>query len=248
MFLENKYRRWYFNLINKRLKIKIPSSDYSEKHHIIPLSLGGSNDQSNVVRLTAREHYIAHLLLVKMTNGINKRKMAHALSIFNAINNKNQKRYKPKSKLYELSRRVLSETLKGYQPSENCRLAVSKAKKGKPLTEEQRKKLSKSLKRNKPVLIITNNNEIIKLNDFRELNLGLSNHTLCDKIYQSEKTQYFSIMTSGKFKGWIFHYDTNILINLNEINEYRKKSLEQSKTNRSNAIKLIHKQKKEDKK
>lgn len=41
-------------------------SGYVERHHIVPGSLGGSDDPSNLVYLTAREHYIAHLLLMKM--------------------------------------------------------------------------------------------------------------------------------------------------------------------------------------
>jgi|SaaInl8_200m_RNA_FD_contig_71_1070636_length_4768_multi_4_in_0_out_0_2 hypothetical protein len=39
---------------------------YTEKHHIIPTALGGEDIASNKVNLTAREHYIAHLLLYKM--------------------------------------------------------------------------------------------------------------------------------------------------------------------------------------
>ena len=39
---------------------------YTEKHHIIPKCMNGSDDQLNIVSLTAEEHYIAHLLLVKI--------------------------------------------------------------------------------------------------------------------------------------------------------------------------------------
>jgi hypothetical protein len=39
---------------------------YVEKHHIVPRCLGGSNDRENIVRLTAREHILAHKLLVRM--------------------------------------------------------------------------------------------------------------------------------------------------------------------------------------
>lgn len=38
----------------------------SERHHIIPRCIGGTNDKNNLVLLTPREHYIAHLLLVKI--------------------------------------------------------------------------------------------------------------------------------------------------------------------------------------
>ena len=37
--------------------------EYSERHHIIPKCMGGTDDESNLVKLTAREHYIAHQLL-----------------------------------------------------------------------------------------------------------------------------------------------------------------------------------------
>lgn len=43
--------------------------EYTEKHHIVPRSLGGSDDKSNLVRLTPREHLIAHMLLVQIYKG-----------------------------------------------------------------------------------------------------------------------------------------------------------------------------------
>ena len=36
---------------------------YTEKHHIVPKCLGGTDEESNLVLLTAREHIIAHMLL-----------------------------------------------------------------------------------------------------------------------------------------------------------------------------------------
>jgi hypothetical protein len=39
---------------------------YKEKHHIIPKCLGGSDFYSNIVPLTASEHFVAHQLLVKI--------------------------------------------------------------------------------------------------------------------------------------------------------------------------------------
>lgn len=40
-----------------------------ETHHILPRSLGGSNDKSNLVNLTLREHYFIHELTVKIYIG-----------------------------------------------------------------------------------------------------------------------------------------------------------------------------------
>lgn len=58
------YKKHYDLLIN-RAKGRI-LEEYKESHHIIPRCMGGSDDSSNLVVLTAREHYIAHLLLVKI--------------------------------------------------------------------------------------------------------------------------------------------------------------------------------------
>jgi hypothetical protein len=42
---------------------------YFETHHIIPRCLGGSDDPKNLINLTAREHFIAHLCLVRIYPG-----------------------------------------------------------------------------------------------------------------------------------------------------------------------------------
>jgi hypothetical protein len=41
---------------------------YFERHHIIPLCMHGTNDKSNLVLLTAREHYLCHYILMKIHN------------------------------------------------------------------------------------------------------------------------------------------------------------------------------------
>lgn len=38
---------------------------YSERHHIIPRCLGGTDEEDNLIYLTYREHFIAHNLLMK---------------------------------------------------------------------------------------------------------------------------------------------------------------------------------------
>ena len=45
---------------------------YYEQHHIVPRCLGGSNDEANLVLLSAREHFIAHRLLAKAHPGNSK--------------------------------------------------------------------------------------------------------------------------------------------------------------------------------
>lgn len=59
------YQKLYDNIIYKRKNC--PSEDnYTETHHILPRSLGGSDLDENLVKLSAREHYICHLLLAKI--------------------------------------------------------------------------------------------------------------------------------------------------------------------------------------
>lgn len=58
------YRKLYEELITRAIGRK--QGGYVEHHHIIPRCLGGSNHPSNIAILTAREHYIAHLLLAKI--------------------------------------------------------------------------------------------------------------------------------------------------------------------------------------
>ena len=63
------YSNIYSQLVlrgKKRGNIKKALPYYTESHHIIPRCLGGGNETSNLVLLTAREHFIAHRLLSKM--------------------------------------------------------------------------------------------------------------------------------------------------------------------------------------
>jgi hypothetical protein len=62
------YRKHYNNLIEKYGRQTRPSKGYFERHHILPLSMGGDNSSSNLVYLTAREHLLSHWLLMKAYN------------------------------------------------------------------------------------------------------------------------------------------------------------------------------------
>lgn len=59
------YKNIYDRLIEYR-SINTPSDEYCEAHHIVPRCIGGEDEPSNIIILTAREHYFAHLLLTKI--------------------------------------------------------------------------------------------------------------------------------------------------------------------------------------
>ena len=142
MFKQNKYKKWHDNIITNAQSRVLKG--YKERHHILPKSLGGSNNKSNLVELTAREHFLVHLLLCKFTVGRDRQKMAygfHAMTSF-----KNKGRYTNfNSKVFESIRKNLKMT-------DEHKQKISKAMKGNPkivgkkLTEEHKGKCSISLK------------------------------------------------------------------------------------------------------
>lgn len=80
IFKQNKYTKWYYSIINNRITNPHQKDLYTEKHHIIPKSFGGSNKKENLVRLSAREHFLVHWLLPKMCLSSDHRiKMNHSL-------------------------------------------------------------------------------------------------------------------------------------------------------------------------
>jgi hypothetical protein len=154
MFIQNKYTTWYHNIINNA-KARL-AEEYSESHHIIPRSLGGSNTKDNLVKLLPQEHYICHLLLTKMLTGEEKAKMIYALKLMSTTKNKHQEhRYIPSSRIYAIQRKMFSEVhsarMKLNHPFNNPenrkkhQAAIDKrgstAKKGSKRTEQTKEKL-----------------------------------------------------------------------------------------------------------
>lgn len=138
LFIHNKYTRWYYSIISNASQRILDS--YYETHHIIPKSLGGSDDPSNLCALTAREHFICHVLLTKMTEGSDRHKMLHASIIMKGAQGRS--RY-INSRLYESMRAAYAEARSismkgrgnhrfGTVMSEETKHKISQAKVGKP--------------------------------------------------------------------------------------------------------------------
>ena len=111
MYLQNKYSQWYYNIITRAQSRSIHPA-IIEKHHIVPKSLGGTNDPDNLVKLSPREHYICHLLLTKMCEGKAKQKMVYALWAIMNLSNPYQERKIIKGRLYESLRQVYIQSQK----------------------------------------------------------------------------------------------------------------------------------------
>lgn len=113
------YREIYNRLMVKAKQEdrKKSSDNYYEAHHIKPKSFGGEGDcrntsHPNIVLLTPKEHYIAHLLLVNIYT--NSPAMHKAL--WNMCNVKQNIRYKPSAKTYS---RIRTEYIKNTKGSNN---------------------------------------------------------------------------------------------------------------------------------
>ncbi len=136
------YAATYCALVSKRLSNPISKQDcYCETHHIIPKSEGGIDEKDNLVNLTAREHYIAHLLLAKIYNDL---KMYSAVAYMKCGFTERQN-FKVNSRLYEKMRLHYSKKLSEIGGINKGRPPWNKGKKD-CYTKEQLKKLSDSHK------------------------------------------------------------------------------------------------------
>jgi len=100
-----RYALHYDLLIHKYgSETKPDDGGYYERHHIIPKSLGGSNEPSNLVYMSGKAHYIAHYLLFKI-HGVGP--MATAFWAMCAL--KVGERHKATSRSFELARKAASE-------------------------------------------------------------------------------------------------------------------------------------------
>jgi hypothetical protein len=120
------YQRIYDQII-ERAKIR-QIEGYIEKHHITPRCIEGSDDKNNIVQLTAREHFICHMLLCEMYP--NEPKLKHALFLMSIG------KQKAKNKHYKISGRTY----------ERLKLEYSLFLTGKKQKDKTKQKKSESMK------------------------------------------------------------------------------------------------------
>jgi len=101
------YKKIYNQIIDKAKNRNIDG--YYENHHIIPKCVGGKNIKSNIVKLTAREHFICHWLLHNIFP--ENSKLANAFSMMCLVRSENQNRYIPSSRIVEYSK-IISRKFK----------------------------------------------------------------------------------------------------------------------------------------
>lgn len=188
MYLQNKYTKIYYNIVDRAKSRNLSKHTYTEKHHIIPRSLGGSNSKNNLVNLTAREHRLCHLLLPKMTmSEEHTRKMWYAAWMILRVENQGQQRSISTGKFYELAKIEFAKSM-------------SKLHKGKILSEETRKKMSVSRRKhsgpNKGIPMKEEQKQ--KMRDTIAINGRIISPETVKKILESRKNYKHSEETKKK--------------------------------------------------
>lgn len=163
MFHDNKYSKTYFKIVNHpRVASRRKGDSYYERHHIIPRCLGGNNSVDNLVLLTAREHFLCHYLLTKMSP---EPKLVYALHRMTHSGDMHQ-RYR--SRLYATARerfgeaiadlhrkrfsrdpglrQKVSDQFRGKKRSPEAVAKMAAAQKGKTVSAETRAAISKANK------------------------------------------------------------------------------------------------------
>lgn len=145
MFISNKYKKWYDAIIIAA-QTRGAVDGYNENHHIVPQCLGGTNEQCNLVTLTAKEHFICHMLLPRFTTGDAKKRMWYSAHLMAQVSRDYQDRYKPSARTYEMLKikfsEVHSDRLTGRRLTDDHRRKISEGGKGRvssPETIEKRR-------------------------------------------------------------------------------------------------------------
>lgn len=143
IFNKSKNTVLYVHLIRKArcAARRKAQGNYYERHHIIPKSIGGSNDKTNLILLTANEHIRAHLLLPEIVlDGTQKYKMECAVHYMTNTSEK-LKRYGLQS-YSTASKAFASSHSKAMSGKNNPMFGRTSAMRGKKHTVESKKKMS----------------------------------------------------------------------------------------------------------
>ncbi len=107
------YEGIYKSIIENRIKTPLSKEVYGEIHHIIPRCLGGLDEKENLVKLSAREHFICHALLAEIypKETFEWYKMNHAFLMMKCESADHGGNRYFNSRLYELKRKDFSKVM-----------------------------------------------------------------------------------------------------------------------------------------
>jgi hypothetical protein len=164
------YKKHYENLISIHGLKNKPKQGYYERHHVLPKSMGGSDEENNLVYLSARCHYLAHYLLFK----IHRNQQTSCAFWYMSISN----RYKINSISYQVAREHAAKfnsekrlTKEHKEILVNC----NRARKNKPLKPHVKEKYRENIiKLNTGRKLTESHKEAIRLSNSKRKGKRLS--------------------------------------------------------------------------
>lgn len=142
---DNKYSRRYLRLIELCEQGRwVGYKGYTERHHVVPKSFGGSNARSNIAVLPGKFHYHAHYWLMKAFPAQSKpgRSM---IAAFRKMNLARAYQHRPqKGVLYEEMRLLAKQAGSGRKMSESNKAKLIASRVGIPRSVETRRKISEA--------------------------------------------------------------------------------------------------------
>jgi hypothetical protein len=214
-FVNNKYTKWYMEIVSKEC-----NDDYVEKHHILPKCLFPEYDKCewNLVKLSARKHFIAHMLLFRM---FEKGTKSYGKMLSAAVRMKNHsstdKRYL-NSRLYEGVKLRVSQANRQRKWSEEHKQMISKKITGiirGPMSEEAKKKMVASKKANHVPKIWMNKNGIQTKVVYEKINDYLLDGWTKGTSKKHLTEEYSQKMRDGALLQWKKLKETGYTSNLN---------------------------------
>ncbi len=134
-FLDNQYSEEYFRIIEENIN----PQGYCETHHIIPVSMGGSDEKDNLVRLTGSDHFKLHILLPYFLKDGSKEKMIYAWHRMSNSRREDATDYEEYSEMRILHAELVSKNNK--ENWKNNRDEIVEAMMGIPKTQGHKNKI-----------------------------------------------------------------------------------------------------------
>jgi hypothetical protein len=218
IFIDNKYTTWYYAIIEKaRLQQR---TGYVESHHIVPKSFfkkisktgwlpGDPHTSDNIVKLTAKEHFVCHLLLTKMTQGVAYKKSVYAVKRCRK-GKPGTPQYIPSGLIYQM----IKEQWNKINPFNDkiWQKENSLLQKGKSLTEKHKNNLKKSWTPERKKLMSERNKGIClnkTTNKGKTLpQLSGKNNGFYGKTHSAENKENAKLRLQGKPPPWGKQYTT----------------------------------------
>jgi hypothetical protein len=189
------YVRIYNQIIERAQTRKLEG--YVEKHHIIPKCIGGLDIKENIVELTAREHFLCHVLLCEIY--LNNRELWYALFLMSINKNKKQK-YKVSSREYERIKIEWNKYSKGRKKPADFGEKIK--------SEERNKKIGLANSKPKPKNFGESHSEKMK---GRKKPIGFG-----EKVTQNKSKKVTQFTMNGEFiKEWSSINEASKSLNIN---------------------------------